>query len=68
LACPRDVRFTPDSDRIADISWGPVRAKTGSRGLLSLKTIGPVSRPYADHRQEQLNELAVLDRMLPQPW
>ena len=26
LACPRDVRFIPDSDRVADISWGPLRA------------------------------------------
>jgi len=26
IGCPRDVRFSADSDRIADIAGGPVRA------------------------------------------
>jgi hypothetical protein len=29
LAGPCDVRYSPDSDRTADITGGPVRAKTG---------------------------------------
>jgi hypothetical protein len=34
LGCLRHVRYSPDSDRIADIAGGPVRAKerTRSRG------------------------------------
>jgi hypothetical protein len=28
LTCPRDVRFTPVSDRVADIAGGPFRAKS----------------------------------------
>src|SRR6266436_3981761 len=30
LGVPRHVRFTPVSDRIADIAGGPFRAKSGS--------------------------------------
>jgi hypothetical protein len=33
--CPAHVRFTPDSDRIADIAEGPLRAKTRT-GQLAL--------------------------------
>jgi hypothetical protein len=29
LGCPRHVRFTPDSDRTADIVGGPFRARLG---------------------------------------
>jgi len=39
LGYPHDVRFTPDSDRIADISGGPVRAKNGSHEDISVTVI-----------------------------
>jgi len=35
LGCPRHVRFTPVSDRAADIARGPFRAKTWSREFTS---------------------------------
>jgi len=30
MGCPRDVRFSPGSDRPADIAGGPFRARTGN--------------------------------------
>src|SRR5258708_34705521 len=36
MGCPRHVRFTPDSDRIADIATCPKSAKCGSEDVLPL--------------------------------
>jgi hypothetical protein len=37
LGCPRHIRFTPVSDRTADIAGGPVRAISGHSVTLSAR-------------------------------
>jgi hypothetical protein len=47
MGCPHDVRFTPVSDRIADIAGGPFRANFGSywAGSRGSHTLGSLTLP-----------------------
>jgi hypothetical protein len=51
LGCPRHVRFTPDSDRTADVVGGPLRARLGHGDNYSItssaraRSMGGRSRP-----------------------
>ena len=53
LGCPRHVRFTPDSDRTADIAGGPFRANFGSDRTHSItasareRRVGGIVKPSA---------------------
>jgi hypothetical protein len=49
--CPRHVRFTPDSDRPADIAGGPDRANFGSHQPCRISGHGISSREVSAQKQ-----------------
>ena len=59
---PDDVRFTPDSDRTADLVVGPFRATTGHQS--DIYSINSSARPSSDSGTVRPSALAVLRLMI----